>query len=139
MKPINALLFSLLAAITTFATEHYLFPARLHAAGFVVPQSANWRQQMIDQDPGGAVVDQLLNTLTARLNLSDEQASKARPLLEEQHRRILAVLLTAPPSLTRDQFLAERQVIRTQTHRRVDALLTPEQLEIARQLPHPAR
>lgn len=136
MKPTNALLFSLLAGVTTFAAEHYLFPAQLHAAAFSVPRGSDWRQQMIDRDPGGAVVDRILDKLTARLSLSDEQAREARPLLEEQHKRILAVLLTAPPSLTRDQFLAERQAIRTDTSRRVGALLTPDQREIAAQQSH---
>jgi hypothetical protein len=138
MKPTNALLLSLLAGVSTFAAEHYLFPAKLHAAGFSVPKSSDWRQRMIDQDPGGAVVDRLLDKLTAKLSLTEEQASKARPLLEEQHKRILAVLLTAPPSLTRAQFLAARQAIRTETHRRLDALLTPDQREIAEQQAHPA-
>ncbi len=139
MKPINAFLFSLLAGITTFAAEHSLFPAELHAAGFSVPRSSDWRQQMIDRDPGGAVVDRILDKLTTRLSLTDEQASKARPLLAERHRRILAVLLTAPPSLTRDQFVAARQAIRTETRQRLDALLTPDQREIAEQeLTHPA-
>lgn len=138
MKPINALLFSLLAAVSTFAAEHYLFPAQLHAAAFSVPRSSDWRQQMIDRDPGGAVVDRHLGKLTARLNLTDEQARKVRPVLEEQHKRILAVLLTAPPSLTRDQFLRARQAIRTETNRRVNALLAPDQREIAAQQSHPA-
>lgn len=136
MKPINALLFSLLAGVTTFAAEHYFFPAQLHAASFSVPRNSDWRQEMIDRDPGGAVVDRILGKLTARLDLTDEQARKARPLLEDQHKRILAVLLTAPPSLTRDQFLRARQAIRTETSRRVNALLTPEQQEIAEQQLH---
>ena len=138
MKPKNALLFSLLAGVTTFAAEHYVFPAQLHAAAFNVPRSSDWRQRMIDEDPGGAIVDRRLDKLTARLNLTDEQASRARPLLEEQHRRILAVLLTAPPSLTRDQFLAARQIIRSQTHNRLDALLTADQREMAEQMTPPA-
>lgn len=138
MKPINALLFSLLAGVTTFVAEQYFLPAQLHAAGFAVPKSSDWRQRMIDEDPGGAVVDRLLDKLTAKLNLTDDQATKARPLLEEQHRRILTVLLTAPPSLTRDQFLAARQRIRSETHRRLEAVLTPEQSEIAERPTHPA-
>ena len=133
MKPMNALLLSLLAGITTFAAEHYLLPAPLHAAAFSVPKSSDWRQQMIDQDPGGAIVDRLLDKLTTKLRLTDDQASKVRPLIEEQHKRILAVLLTAPPSLTRDQFVAARAAIRTETHRRLNALLTPDQREIEEQ------
>jgi len=134
MKPANALFLSVLAGITTFSVEHYVFPAQLHAAAFIVPKSANWRQQMIDQDPGGAIVETLLDKLRNRLDLSEAQTTKARPLLEKQHQRILALLLTAPPSLTRDQFLAERQRIRMETHRQLEAVLTPEQRDIANQL-----
>jgi hypothetical protein len=138
MKPINALLLSLLAGIGTFTAQHYLFPAELHATSFVVPKSSDWRQQLIDHDPGGAVVDKVLGKLNARFNLSDAQAARVRRLLERQHQRILTLLLTAPPSLTRDQFLAARQAIRSDTRRQVDALLTPDQREIAQHLPHPA-
>ena len=134
MKPANALFLSVLAGITTFAVEHYAFPAQLHAAAFVVPKSANWRQQMIDQDPGGAIVDTILDKLSTRLDLSEAQTKMARPLLETQHQRILALLLTGPPSLTREQFVAERKAIRTETHLKLDEILTPEQREVADQL-----
>jgi hypothetical protein len=138
MKHLNAVLLALCAGIATFAAQHYLLPAPLHAAGFVVPRSADWRQQMIDRDPGGAIVDRELQRMTDRLNLTADQAGKLRPMLERQHERILAVLLTAPPSLTRDQFMAERQTIRDQAHHEIDALQTPEQVEIAKTLRRPA-
>jgi hypothetical protein len=131
MKHLNAIFLSLCAGIATFAAQHYLLPAPLHAAGFVVPQSANWRQQMIDRDPGGTIVDRQLQHLTEALDLSAEQSGKIRPLLEQAHERILAVLLTAPQSLSRSQFIAERQAIRDQTRSTIDRLLNPEQLEIA--------
>jgi len=139
MKPANALCLSVLAGITTFAAEHYLFPAQLHAAAFVVPRSSDWRQQMIDQDPGGAIVQTILEKLSTRLDLTEDQAKAARPLLETQHQRILALLLAGPRSLTREQFLEGRQAIRMETHRELDRLLTPEQRQIADQLPHGAQ
>jgi Spy/CpxP family protein refolding chaperone len=137
MKHLNAVLLALCAGIATFSAQHYLFPAPLHAAGFVVPRSADWRQQMIDRDPGGAIVDRELQRMTDRLDLTADQAGKLRPMLERQHERILAVLLTAPASLTRDQFMAERQNIRDQMHHEIDALLTPEQVEMAKELRRP--
>jgi Spy/CpxP family protein refolding chaperone len=103
----------------------------------VVPKSADWRQQLIDRDPGGAIVDRELQRMTDRLDLTADQAAKLRPMLDRQHERILAVLLTAPASLTRDQFLVERHAIRDQMHREIDALLTPEQVEIAKELRRP--
>jgi hypothetical protein len=138
MKPINALILSLLAGITTFAAQDYFFPPQLHAAAMVVPTSADWRQQMIAQDPGGALVDHAIDHLTGKLDLSAEQVKQFRPLLEQQHERVLALLLTAPPSLTRDQFVAKRHEIKEQTHRQLDALLTPDQLELAKELPRHA-
>ena len=130
MKPVSALILSLFAGIGTFAGQHYFFPAQLHAAPFVVPQTADWRQQMIDQDPGGAIVDRRLEHLTDKLDLTVDQAAKFRPLIEKEHRQILSVLLTAPASLTRAQFLERRAVIREQTHRQLDALLSPDQQEL---------
>jgi hypothetical protein len=138
MKPITALILSLVAGISTFAAEHYFFPAQLHAAPFVVPQTPDWRQQMIDHDPGGAVVDHVLAHLTDRLELTEAQTQKTRPLLERQHERILSLLLNGPTSLSRGQFMTQRKRIKVDTRRQLDALLTPEQLAIAKDLhPHP--
>jgi hypothetical protein len=138
MKHLNAVILSLCAGLATFTAQHYLFAAPLHAANFVVPQSADWRQQMIDREPGGQIVERQLQNLTARLDLTVDQAGRIRPLLEQAHERILAVLLTAPASLTRNQFMSERQTIREQTHAKVDRLLTFEQREIARDFERPS-
>jgi len=115
------------------------FPPQAHAAAFVVPQGPNWRQQMIARDPGGSIVDHVAARLTSKLDLSADQIGRIRPLLEQQHERILALLLTAPQSLTRDQFLAARRGIAERTHRQLDALLTPDQLELMRNLHPPSK
>jgi hypothetical protein len=138
MKAFHALVLSLVAGISTFSAEHFFFPATLHAAAFPVPQAANWRQQMIDSDPGGAIVEQMLAHQTDKLALTPAQVARFRPVLERQHEEILSVLLTGPASLTRDQFLAARAAIRNNTRRRLDALLTPDQLEIAHDTLKPA-
>lgn len=130
MKTFNALTLSLLAAISVFGAQHYLAPAQLHAAPFVVPAAADWRQQMIATDPGGAIIDHRLAELTDRLDLTTDQVGKLKPLLTAEHSRILALLVAGPAKLTREQFIADRRVISDQTHEKVLAVLTPDQRQL---------
>jgi hypothetical protein len=134
MKTFNALVVAMLGGLATFGAQSVYFPPQAHAAAFVVPQDRNWRQQMIARDPGGSIVDHMTAHLTSELDLSADQIARVRPLLERQHERILALLLTAPQSLTRDQFLVARHGIAERTHRQVDASLTHNQLELRRNL-----
>lgn len=133
MRPINALVLSLLAGIATFAAQHSLFPPKLHAAPYVVPKGPGWREQMLAQDHGEVGVDHALSRLADRLDLSTEQTSKFRPILHQEHERILALLLTAPRTLSRDQFVAQQHEIAASAHHQLDQLLTPEQLELVKQ------
>jgi hypothetical protein len=55
------------------------------------------------------------------------------------HDRILAILTTAPSSLTHDEFMAQVHAISAQTHDQINALLTPKQLELVKALGTPAR
>jgi hypothetical protein len=139
MKPINALIVAVLGGLATFAAQNAYFPPQAHAAAFVVPKGQDWRQQMLEHDPGSAVVDKMLSHMTADLDLTAEQADKIRPLLQQRHERILALLLTAPPSLTRDQFLATRRAVAARTREQIDTLLTKDQLELANDLRDPGR
>src|SRR5258705_11748974 len=108
MKTLNALVVAVLGGLAAFGVQSVYFPPQAHAAAFIVPQDPNWRQQMIARDPGGSIVDHMIARLTSKLDLSADQIGRVRPLLERQHERILALVLTAPQSLTRDQFLAPR-------------------------------
>ena len=137
MKVLNALVLSIVAGISTFGAEHYFFPSPLHAAAFVVPPTPDWRQQMIDRDPGGAIVDHMVAHWTEKLDLTAAQTDRLRPLLEQQHKRILALLLSGPATLTRDEFAQKRQEIRDQTFEQLDAMLSPDQREIAKELRRP--
>jgi urease accessory protein UreE len=89
---------------------------------------------MLDHDPGSGVVERTLSRLTDNLELTADQAAKVRPLLQERHDRVLALLLTAPPSLTRDEFVVERRQITNEMHAQIDALLTHNQRELAAEL-----
>lgn len=137
MKPINALVLSLFAGTATFAAQHYLFPPRLHAAPFVVPSGPNWRQQMIDNYPGGTKVDHILARFSDRLDLSGDQASQVRPILQRHHDRVLALLITGPSSMTRDQFLTKEREIWADTRAQLDRVLTPDQSALIKQLAPP--
>jgi hypothetical protein len=127
MKPFRALLVAILAGFITFSAQQAYFPQQARAAAFPVPKGTAWRQQMLERDPGSAAVDRTLSRLSRELGLTNEQARNAHTLLEERHERILALLLTAPATMTRDKFVARRHQITVQMHHRLDALLSTDQ------------
>lgn len=135
MKPINALLLALLAGVTTFVVQNDVFQARVQAAPFVVPTGAAWREQMLDRYPGGRKVDHIVARMSDRLDLTTEQAAKVRAILQRHHDRILALLVAAPKSMTRAQFMIEEHQAWTETRKQLDAMLTPDQLELVQELP----
>jgi hypothetical protein len=129
MKPITALMISTLAGVSTFMLEGS--SPQAHAAAFRVPDGPDWRQVMLARDPGETGIDHRLEKITSHLDLSPSQAARVRAILDLEHNRIEAVLLTAPPSLGRDQFVSLRNQIRSKTRQQIDVLLTGEQLELA--------
>lgn len=135
---IKALCVALLAGFATFFVQNDLFPARLHAAPFVVPRDADWRQEMIDRFPGGGKVDHVVAKLSNRLDLSAAQASKARAILEWHHERMLALLVASPPSMTRAQFQLQEQQLFAETRAKLNAILTPDQQELLLEFGRPA-
>jgi 23S rRNA A2030 N6-methylase RlmJ len=135
MKPINALLLATLAGFATFVAQYNLFPARLHAASYVVPIGVDWRQQMLDRYPGGSKVDHVVGRLSDRLALNDLQASEAHTILQRHHEHILALLVSGPRSMTRDQFVTAEKQAWADTRKQLDALLTPEQRQLMQDMP----
>jgi hypothetical protein len=134
MKSVHALITAFLAGLLTFAAQEAYFPQRAHAAAFTVPTGSDWRQQMLERDPGSAAVDRTLSRLNSELGLTTGQANKAHALLEQRHERILGLLLTAPQTMSRDQFLAKRREITVRMHQDLDALLTSDQRLIEEQM-----
>jgi hypothetical protein len=119
-----------------------LLPVLATAAAAQAPRRAigpDWRQQMIARGTSTLSVDQALANLTTNLDLTADQVSKIRPILVARHDRILAILESAPASLTHDQFMAQVHAISSSTHDQVNALLTPKQLEQVKALGTPAR
>ena len=138
MRPFNALLLALLAGAITFVVQNDVFQARVQAAPFLVPTGTNWREQMLDRYPGGPKVDHIVARMTDRLDLTTEQAARARAILRRHHDQVLALLLAAPRSMTRAQFVLEEHQAWAQTRKQLDALLTPDQLELVQDLPRPS-
>jgi hypothetical protein len=138
MKPINALLLALVAGASTFVVQNEVFSARLHAAPYIVPTGSNWREQMLDRYPGGPKVDHVVARISDRLDLTTRQAAEAHAILRRHHDEILALLLAAPRSMTRAQFVIQEHQAWAQTRKQLDALLTPDQLELVQEVPQPS-
>ena len=74
------------------------------------------------------LIDQDLARLAKDLKLSRAQQQQVRPLLEEHHDRIQA-LLDKNPTASRQQLGPQIHAISDETHRKIDALLTDHQKE----------
>jgi periplasmic protein CpxP/Spy len=76
-------------------------------------------------------IDQELARLTKDLELTAEQQQQVRPLLEEHHDRIQA-LLDKNPTASRQELGPQIHAISDETHRKIHALLTDHQKELER-------
>jgi hypothetical protein len=74
-------------------------------------------------------IDQELARLTNDLALTPEQRQQVRPLLEEHHNRIQA-LLDESPTASRQQLGPQIHAISDDTHHKIHALLTDHQKEL---------
>jgi protein CpxP len=74
-------------------------------------------------------IDQELTRLSKDLELTPEQQKQARPLLEEHHDRIQA-LLDKNPTASRQELAPQIHAISDETHRKIHALLTDRQKEL---------
>jgi periplasmic protein CpxP/Spy len=91
-------------------------------------QQPSARQQLQDIHTPQSI-DQELARLTKDLKLTPEQQRQVRPLLEEHHDRIQA-LLDKNPTASRQQLGPPIHAISDETHRQVHALLTDHQKEL---------
>jgi Spy/CpxP family protein refolding chaperone len=74
-------------------------------------------------------IDQELARLTKDLELTPEQQQQVRPLLEEHHDRIQA-LLDKNPKASQQELVPQIHAISDETHRQIYALLTYHQKEL---------
>ena len=80
-------------------------------------------------------IDQKLAQLTKDLELTSEQQKQVRPLIEEHHDKIQA-LLDKNPSASRQKLGPQIHAISDETHRKIHALLTDHQKELEKAMQH---
>ncbi len=78
---------------------------------------------------GPQSIDQKLARLTKDLELTPKQQQQVRPLLEEHHDKIQA-LLDKNPTSSRQELGPQIHAISDETHRQIHALLTDHQKEL---------
>jgi hypothetical protein len=78
-----------------------------------------------ETETAGRSADDVLNTLSQRLNLSADQKSKILPILVERRQKIREVL--ADSTLRRRQKMAQMGGILEDSDKRINAFLSPEQ------------
>jgi len=83
-------------------------------------------------------IDEKLAQLTKDLQLTPEQQKQVRPLLQEHHDKIQA-LLDKNPKSTRQELGPQIHAISDETHREIHALLTDHQKELEKVMLHRAR
>jgi len=80
-------------------------------------------------------IDQKFAQLTKDLELTSEQQKQVRPLLQERHDKIQA-LLDKNPKASRQELAPEIHAISDETHRKIHALLADHQKELEKAMQH---
>ena len=80
-------------------------------------------------------MDQELARLTKDMELTPEQQKKVRPLFQEHHDRIQA-LLDKNPKASRQELAPQIHAISDETHHQIHALLTDHQKELEKAMQH---
>jgi DNA anti-recombination protein RmuC len=78
-------------------------------------------------------IDQELARLTKDLELTPKQQQQVRPLLDEHHDKIQA-LLDKSPNASRQELGPQIHAISDETHRKIHALLTDHQQELEKSM-----
>jgi hypothetical protein len=96
--------------------------------------AADWRARMQQNHNTEQAIEQQVSRLTKDLELTPDQQKKVRTLAWEHHDRIQKILDTAPPTLTRADFTTQVHAISEEFHNSVNAILTPNQLELMKSM-----
>ena len=111
----------------------------LGIAGPVVAQDTGEQQPSGRQEHQRAhapeSIDEKLAQLTKDLELTPEQQKQVRPLLQEHHDRIQA-LLDKNPKASRKELAPQIHAISDDTHHQIHALLTDHQKELEKAMVH---
>jgi Spy/CpxP family protein refolding chaperone len=73
----------------------------------------------------GTTAETHLQMLTEKLNLTDEQKAKLKPVLQDQDQQLKAV--RDDTSLSQEQKSAKKKAIHESFHEQINSVLTPEQ------------
>jgi periplasmic protein CpxP/Spy len=105
----------------------------LGIAGPATAQDNGARQpsarEQLQHIPAPRSIDQELARLTKDLELTPDQQQQVRPLLQEHHDKIQAVL-DKNPKASRQELGPQIHAISDETHREIHALLTDHQKEL---------
>ena len=82
---------------------------------------------------GPRSIDKELDHLTKDLELTPQQQKQVKPLLEEHHNKIQA-LLDRNPASTRQDLAPQIHAVSDETHREIHALLTTHQQQLEKQM-----
>jgi Spy/CpxP family protein refolding chaperone len=82
----------------------------------------------------GQSAEQHLQMLSEKLNLTDDQKAKLKPILQDQMQQMKAV--REDSSLSEDQRRAKMKSIHESLHDQINAVLTPEQQAKFKQMQH---
>jgi hypothetical protein len=94
----------------------------------------DWRQRMQANHNADSSVEQQTRRLTQELSLTSQQETKVRQLSRWHNQRIQAILDTAPPTLSYQDFQTQVHAISAQYHDSVNAILTPRQLDLMKSM-----
>ena len=100
-------------------------------AGLLLGQTSQAPQTSTPQSQGTMAhrsadsPEQHLQLLSEKLNLTDDQKAKLKPLLEDQAQQMKAV--HDDPTLSQEQKLAKMKSVHESLHEQINAMLTPEQ------------
>ena len=109
----------------------------LSAAGVTLAQTspqASTPDKHAGMHQKGEGVEQHLQMLSEKLNLTDDQKAKLKPILQDQMQQMKAV--REDSSLSEDQKRAKMKSIHESLHDQINAVLTPEQQAKFKQMQH---
>jgi periplasmic protein CpxP/Spy len=109
----------------------------LSAAGVTFAQTspqASTSDKHAGMHQKGESAEQHLQMLSEKLNLTDDQKTKLKPILQDQLQQMKAV--REDSSLSEDQRRAKMKSIHESLHDQINAVLTPEQQAKFKQMQH---
>lgn len=106
-------------------------PAIAHNNGVQQPPALEQLQRIHTPES----IDQKLAQLTKDLELTPEQQKQVRPVLQEHHDKIQA-LLDKNPTASRQELGPQIHAISDETHHQIHALLTDHQKELEKAMQH---